>query len=464
MDIKKNALLTVKIHNLSYGGRGIGKYNGVVVFVPRTVPGDTVSARVVKRKANYISAELVEVLESSPLRIKPKCDLFGICGGCSWQNIPYEDQLVFKEEIARTTLEHIGRQQDFTLHPIIASPKKWRYRNKADYTFGLDEKGEAVLGFHKPGSYFEILDVGSCHLQPSEFDVLVNEMRQFTRENNLEPYNPKTHEGNLRHFTLRYAEGNGAESTGSVLAILLTVEEDLPGTEDLVERLRKKCPGLKGFIHGLNRGKSDVARMEQRLFQWGDDFLIDTLGELKVRVSAPSFFQTNTRAAELLYEQTRGFLSLSGKEILIDAYCGTGTIGLYCAGEAGRVYGIEVLREAVWDARFNADMNRIDNCIFLCGEFRKSVPLLMDRLPCGFQRVVVDPPRSGLDKKSLRKIIELQAPVMVYVSCNPSTLARDAKLMCDAGYHITDLQPVDMFPHTFHIELVARFEKPVKPV
>jgi len=458
MEIKKNSIIELKIDTLTYGGRGIGKYNNLVTFVPLTVPGDVVSARVVTKKPNYLEADLVEVKEASSLRSSPRCPLFGTCGGCSWQNIPYDTQIAFKEEIARSSLEHIARQKSFTLHPIIPSPIQWRYRNKVDYTFGRDNEGNTVLGFHKPGSFYEILDVRECHLQPEVFDALVEEMRMYAREKRLVPYDPQTHEGHLRHVILRCAGETEPGSPASILAILLTGEEDLPDREELLKRLRSRCPSLKGFIHGLNPGKADIAKMDRILFQWGEDYLTENICDLKIRISAFSFFQTNTKSAERLYGKTRDFLCLTGKESLLDAYCGIGCIGLVCARGAKCVYGIEIVKEAVWDARLNAASNNLTNCLFLNGEFRKRIPILLHRFPHGFQRIAVDPPRGGLDKKSLRELVDLKAPVLVYVSCNPVTFARDAEVICRDGYSLTDVQPVDMFPQTFHIELVARFE------
>lgn len=459
MEIKKNSLITFKIDSVAYGGRGIGKWEGVVVFVPFAVPGDTIEARVAKNKGNYIEADLVRVLEPSPIRIAPRCPHFGPCGGCAWQTIPYENQLVLKEEIARSAVEHMAGQNQFKLHPIIASPDVWRYRNKMDYTFGSDADGAPVLGFHERGSFTDVLDLQTCHLQPEIFDAILSEVRAFAREKYIAPYNPVTHKGVLRHFMLRAARNLPEGERMPVLAVLLTAEPDLPFREELLERLRRVCPSLKGFMHGLNRGMGDVFRLDRLLFQWGDDYLMERLEDLNMRVSALSFFQTNTRGAELLYRSARDFLDLTGAENLLDAYCGAGSIGLFCARQCAHVYGIEIVRESIWDARENARQNGIANATFLCGELRRSLPLLLSRVPFGIQRVAVDPPRNGLDKKSLRQIIELGAPVLTYVSCNPTTMARDAQVLCESGYRITDIQPVDMFPHTYHIEMACRFEK-----
>mgnify|MGYP006286452267 CR=1 FL=1 len=460
MNIKKNDVIEVSVDTLSYGGRGIGRYNGIVVFIPHSVPGDVVKAIVRKKKSKYLEATIEELITPSPVRQKPECRLYGDCGGCSWQNIPYEKQLEYKQEIAKSMIEHIGGQFNFTVHPILRSPRIWRYRNKVDYTFGRDDNGETVLGFHRKGSYFEILDVENCLIQPKIFDELIDVMRSFAREKGIPPYDPKTHEGRLRHFMLRCASNYyGPNETPPVLAILTTAEKDLPDVKELIDRMKERCPTLCGFIHGLNSGKGDVFNVEERLFEWGEDFLIEKLEDLELRISGLSFFQTNTQAAEKLYTRTLDFLSLSGTENLLDAYCGAGSIGIFCAKKAREVYGIEILREAVWDARINAARNGLDNCLFLCGDMKTTLPLLLERARLGIQRIVVDPPRSGLDKKSLRRILGIKSSVIVYVSCNPTTMARDANTICNAGYDITDIQPLDMFPQTFHIEMVARFEK-----
>jgi len=459
MEIKKNSLFTLKIENVAYGGRGIGRWEGVVVFVPFAVPGDVVEARLVKNKGNYIEADLVQVLEPSPIRIAPRCPYFGPCGGCSWQTIPYENQLFLKQEIARSSVEHLSGQSQFKLHPIIASPDIWRYRNKMDYTFGADADGLPLLGFHAKGSFTDVLDMEICHLQPEIFDLILKEVRAFAREKNLVPYNPVTHKGLLRHFMLRAARNLSEGEPMPVLAVLLTAEPDLPFREELLERLRRVCPSLIGFMHGLNQGMGDVFRLDRLLFQWGDDCLTERLEDLNMRISALSFFQTNTRGAELLYRSARDFLNLNGAENLLDAYCGAGSIGLFCARRCLHVYGIDIVREAIWDARENARQNGIHNATFLCGEMCRSLPLLLSRIPFGVQRAAVDPPSNGLDKKSLGQIIELGAPILVYVSCNPVTMARDAQAICESGYRITDIQPVDMFPHTYHIEIISRFEK-----
>lgn len=458
MKVQKNSVIEVKIDNLAYGGRGIGRMEGMVVFVPHAVPGDVVSARVIKKKPNYIEAEKIEILEPSLHRIEARCSLFGQCGGCSWQSLPYEKQLEFKEQIAKSTLHHLGRQFDFKIHPILPSPEVWRYRNKVDYTFGQDENGKAVLGFHEPGSYWKIIDVEKCHIQPEIFDDLIDEMRKFTREYDLEPYHQKGHTGLMRHFMLRCAV-NTEEEPHPTLAVLATGEAELPHRDELVDRLRKRCPSLKGFIHGLNQSRGDVFKIQKKLFQWGEDFIMEKVGHLKLKVSAMSFFQTNSKAAENLYEKTLDFLELSGNESLFDAYCGAGAIAINCARNAGKVYGIELIKDAVWDARYNAKINNADNCTFLLGDMKRTLPLLMKREPLGFSRVTVDPPRGGMDKKSLRWIARLQAPVIVYVSCNPSTMARDIQSLCSKGYEITEVQPVDMFPHTYHIEMIAHLKK-----
>ena len=456
MEIRKNDLITVEIESLTYGGRGLGRLEGLAVFVPMTAPGDIVQAVVRRKKPSYIEAELAEVTSPSPARVQPRCPHFGICGGCSWQHVPYEEQLRQKEAIVRSTLEHVGGIEGFQCRPVIASPRQWRYRNKVDYTFGTDPGGKAILGFHLPGSYQDILNIETCLIQPEPFDGLLDEMRLFAREHDLSSHNPKTHRGLLRHFMIRCAEKTGADGTQPILATLVTSEPDLPRRDELLARLRERCPSLAGFIHGINRAMSDVFRIEQTGFSWGADHLVEGVGPLRLKISPLSFFQTNSLVAELLYGKAKEYLSLTGREALFDAYCGAGAIGLFCADRAGSVYGIELLREAIWDARHNAAMNGITNSLFMAGEMRSTLPILLGRVTGGFQRVVVDPPRTGMDKKSLRQIAHIGAPVAVYVSCNPATMARDMQFFHEAGYTLTEVQPVDMFPHTYHVEAVGK--------
>ncbi len=448
---EKGESIEVRIDSLAYGGRGVGRLNGLTVFVDRTVPGERVRARVVKRKKSYAESELIEILEPSPRRQNPPCPVFGECGGCTWQHLSYADQLEAKRRIVRESIEHIGGLQDVEVREIVPSPRPFHYRNKMEFSFGTDEEGVVILGFHRPGRWQEILEVRQCWLHPEDFDAVLRETTAWARELGLTAHDPRTHQGYLRHLVIR-----GSEATRGIVALLLTGEARDPGVSALRERLKSACPHLQGFVWGVNEGLSDVARIERTLHTWGNPNLVDRIGDLEFQISPESFFQTNSLGAKMLYDAALEALQLDGTQTLLDAYCGTGTVGLYCARQCREVWGIEIVREAVWDARANAERNGIGNAWFLAGDIKRTLPTLLDAVPGRFSRVVVDPPRAGMEKKALAQLLGLQAPILVYVSCNPTTLGRDLQAIHEAGYRIESVVPVDMFPQTYHIEAVAR--------
>jgi len=452
---EKGTAIEVRIDSLAYGGRGVGRLDGMAVFVNGTMPGETVRAQVTKRKSAYAEATLLEVIEPSSRRQDPPCPLFGECGGCTWQHIAYEDQLAAKERIVRESVERIGGLENVEVRPIVPSPRPYHYRNKMEFSFGTADDGRPVVGFHRPGRWQDILEVPRCWLHPPEFDRVLDQVTRWAAEKNLRAYDGRTHLGFLRHLVIR-----GSKATGGIVVVLLSGESADPGVEALCDRLCAACPHLQGFVWGLNTGLSDVARMERPLWNWGNSVLIDRIGALEFRVSPESFFQTNTLGAELLYETARKALDLDGRRRLLDAYCGTGTIGLYCAADCGEVWGIEIVREAVWDARENAARNGITNARFLAGDIKRALPTLLQSFNGRFDRVVVDPPRAGMEKKALAQLLALQAPALAYVSCNPTTLGRDLQVIRESGYDVDYLVPVDMFPQTYHIEAVARCRLP----
>jgi len=483
---EKSSTIELLIDSLAYGGRGVGRVGngggkgasgggsgggtgakgagsggGLTVFVDGAVaPGETVRAVVRKRKSNFAEAQLLEIVRPSSARVEPPCPLFGTCGGCSWQHLALETQLDAKQRIVRESLEHVGGLKNVEVRPIVPSPESFRYRNKMDFTFGRGENGQAVIGFHEPGDWMRVLEVPRCWLHPEAFDLILGAATAWARERNLEPYDPKEHSGFLRHLVLRHSQ-----ASGGVVAMLLTAKAEIPGAktpkagfDTLVETLRAACPALQGVVWGLNPGLADIARNERTLATWGDPILVERLGALEFRISPTSFFQTNTRAAERLYEVAREALELDGRQRLLDAYCGTGTIGLFCAARCQEVWGIEIVREAVWDARENAARNGIGHAKFLVGDLKRALPLLSqsNRGAGAFDRLVVDPPRAGMEKKALRLLLDLRAPILVYVSCNPATLGRDLQSIAEGGYEVEWVTPVDMFPQTFHVESVAR--------
>jgi len=452
--VEKNDIITLEIAKTTYGGRGLGRIDDFVVFVEGVVPGDVISAKVVKKKTNYAEAEVIEILKPSIDRIEPLCPIFGNCGGCTWQNLSYEVQIKHKEEISFTSLEHIGKITPFSSYPIIPSPQIWRYRNKMDFTFGTDNESKITLGLHKKGSFSDIIDVEKCLICPESFETILEGTKSFCRKNNFTSYNPQTHIGQMRHLIIR--EGR---NTGDLIVVLLTASKDIENIENLYCELKNSLPNLRGFIWGLNASRADAPNIDEIIYQGGEDYFFERIGELTFQISAFSFFQTNTTGTEKLYQIIKDYFELEGNEIIFDAYCGSGTIGLFTAQKEQTVYGIDIICSSIWDARKNAKMNGFKNTTFLVGDMKQTISLMLQGSKRRINRIIVDPPRCGMEKKSLRQIIDIDAPIIVYVSCNPTTLARDIEVITQAGYTLAKAQPLDMFPHTYHIEMVVQFKK-----
>lgn len=454
--VQKNQVITVDVEDLAYGGLGVGRINGFVIFVKNGLPGDRVKARITRKKRSHAQAEIESLEKPSPHRIEePPCPLFGTCGGCTWQNLPYDQQLHWKQRQVETTLKHLGGQHEFATRPIIGSPQQFRYRNKMEFSFGTDaESGRVTLGFHLPGRYDMILPVETCLLQPEPLDAMLPLLADYANRHGLTAYDQNTHQGFLRHAVIRYSH-----TTGESILTLLTTRGDLPEREALAQSLAQAVPGFKALLWGLNTGQADVARIESEQWVWGEPELIETVNGLTFRISPQSFFQTNTAGAEKLYSATVEMAQLGPRDIVFDAYCGTGSIGLHCAREAEKVVGVEVVTEAIWNARENAANNGIDNAIFIASPMARGLQLAQRAAGRSFSRVIIDPPRGGMDKRSLRGLMELRAPVFIYVSCNPATLARDLQTMSEAGYQIEEVQPVDLFPQTYHIETIVRMRR-----
>jgi 23S rRNA (uracil1939-C5)-methyltransferase len=448
----KQSVHSLEIESLAYGGAGVAKPEGFVVFVPGALPGDRVRARIVKKKKNHAEARLEAVESPSPDRIEAPCPLFGACGGCTWQHLPYDRQLEWKQRQVEETLEHLGGLSELPAQrPILASPEVWNYRNKMEYSFGQGQQGEVILGFHEPGRYDRIFEVPKCLIHPEPFDALLKELTAYAREHGLSAYEQRRHTGLLRHAVMRHSR-----KTGGVVLVLITGKGELPDPGALAARLRGECPALQGFVWGVNTGLADVATIERTAFTWGNLRLREELNGLEFDISPLSFFQTNPSGAEVLYRSVLGMAEIGPHDRVLDAYCGTGSIALHCARAASRVVGVEISLDAIRDARVNARTNGIRNATFIAAPMREGLKLAAEAGGGSFTRVIIDPPRGGMDKRSLAGLIDLRAPVFVYVSCNPSTLARDLQTLIEAGYRVDAVQAVDMFPHTYHIEAVVR--------
>ena len=442
--------LELVVDSLAYGGNGVARMNGFVVFVRRGLPGDRVRARVTKVKGRHAEALAVEVLEPSPLRVEAPCDHYPACGGCRFQDLAYESQLSAKEDQVRDALVRIGGIADPPLEPALPAESIFRYRNKLEYSFTQTPSGPA-LGFHKAGRWDEVLDISECWLTTELGNRIREAVRNWSRGTELRAYDQAEHTGFFRHLVLR--EGR---NTGQMLVQLVTAPGDYP-RDSFVAALRR-FPEIRSIHHSVNERPAEVTNLPTTLL-WGDDAIEEELCGLKFRIRPNAFLQTNTAMAERLYGLAVEYAGLTGEETVWDLYSGIGSIALVMAKDALTVWGVETSEESVACAIENAELNGITNAAFFAGDVADSVAELRER--SGDPKVVVlDPPRAGLSGKALRRLGRIGAPRIVYVSCNPTTLAGNLKqLRADWGYELKRARTVDMFPHTPHIETVALLER-----
>jgi 23S rRNA (uracil1939-C5)-methyltransferase len=446
--VSKNEELELHVDSLAYGGNGVARLNGFVVFVRRALPGDTVRARVTKVKRGYAEATATEVLVPSTERTDAPCrHYYEGCGGCRFQDLRYEAQIAAKEAQVREALARIGGIPEPPVEPILPAEEQFHYRNKLEYSFTATSRG-AALGFHRAGRWDEVLEVDRCWLTTDLGNGIREAVRDWAQEEGLPPYDQEAQRGYLRHLVVR--EGR---NTGQALVQLVTAPGDLQGADRLVTALRE-FPEVRSVHWAVNDSPAEVTNLPTDLL-WGEDTIEEELLGLRFRIRPNAFLQTNTQMAERLYGLAIELAGLTGNETVYDLYCGIGTIGLAMAGRALTVWGVEANEESVACAIENAALNGITNAAFFAGEVGASVDELADRAGRP-DLAVVDPPRAGLSGKALRRLARLEAPTIVYVSCNPTTLAGNVKeLAGEWGYALRRVKPVDMFPHTPHVESVS---------
>ena len=449
--VRRDEELELRIDSLAYGGNGVARLNGFVVFVRRGLPGDLVRARVTMVKRNHAEATAIELLEPGPRRVDAPCVHFGECGGCRFQDLAYEAQLEAKVSQVADALQRIGGLSGFKLEPALPAESAFHYRNKMEYSFAQTPAGPA-LGLHKAGRWDEVLDIERCWLTTDLGNAVREAVDAWARAEGLQAYDQRTHEGYLRHLVVR--EGR---NTGQALVLLVTAPGALSGTDGLVAALRR-FPEVRSIRWAVNDRPAEVTNLPSEVL-WGEETIEEEILGLRFRLRPHAFLQTNTAMCEELYRLAIDYAGLTGNETVYDLYCGIGTIGLALARDALTVWGIEVSKESVACALENAELNRIVNAAFFAGEVGDAIEDLRARAGPP-DVVVVDPPRAGLSGKALRRIARLEAPRIVYVSCNPTTLAGNAKeLTGEWGYRLERARPVDMFPHTPHIETVALFTR-----
>jgi 23S rRNA (uracil1939-C5)-methyltransferase len=449
--VAKDQELELRIDSLAYGGNGVARLNGFVVFVRRGLPGDTVRARVTKVKRSHAEALAVDVVDRGARRVDAPCAHYPACGGCRFQDLAYDAQLEAKHEQVRDALRRIGGIAEPPLEPIVRAESEFFYRNKLEYSFTQTPTGP-TLGFHKAGRWDEVLEVEKCWLTTELGNAIRNTVRQWAREERLDAYDQAEQTGYLRHLVVR--EGR---NTGQALVQLVTAPGERFDRDQFVEMLRR-FPEVRSIHWAVNETPAEATNLPTTLL-WGEDAIEEELCGLRFRVRPNAFLQTNTAMAERLYGIAGEAAGLTGGESVWDLYCGIGTIGLSLASQALTVWGVEVSEESVACAIENAELNGITNAAFFAGEAADSLAELRERAGDP-DVVVVDPPRAGLSGKAVRRLGRIEAPRIVYVSCNPTTLASNVKeLQAEWGYRLDRAWPVDMFPHTPHIETVALLER-----
>jgi 23S rRNA (uracil1939-C5)-methyltransferase len=445
--VQRDQELELRIESLAYGGNGVARLNGFVVFVRRGLPGDTVRARVTKVKRNHAEALTTEVVSPGPNRVDAPCAHYPACGGCRFQDLGYEAQVAAKHDQVRDALQRIGGLAEPPLEPIVPAEEIFHYRNKLEYSFTQTPSGPA-LGFHKAGRWDEVLEIEKCWLTTDLGNAIRNAVRDWARAEHLQAYDQEHQTGYLRHLVVREAR-----NTGQVLVMLVTARGERFEREELVDTLRR-FPEVRSIHWAVNDSPAEVTNLPSELL-WGEEAIEEELLGLRFRIRPNAFLQTNTRMAERLYELAREAAALTRDETVYDLYCGTGTIALTLARDALTVWGVEVSEESVACAIENAELNGIANAAFYAGEVGDSLEELAERAGPP-DVVVVDPPRAGLSGKAVRRIGRLEPKRLVYVSCNPTTLAGNVKDFArDWGLELRRVTPVDMFPHTPHVEAVA---------
>jgi 23S rRNA (uracil1939-C5)-methyltransferase len=445
--VRKGEVLELAVDSLAYGGNGVARLNGFVVFVRGGLPGDRVRARVTKTKRGFAESVVTELVHPSGQRVAAPCRHFGVCGGCRFQDLAYEAQLAEKERQVRDALVRIGRFAEPPLEPILPAASQYGYRNKLEYSFTAREEG-VDLGFHRAGRWDEVIGIEECLLTTDLGNAVRLAVREWAREECLEPYDQATGEGYLRHLVVR--EGR---NTGQVLVVLVTAPGERFETGYFVDVLRR-FPEVRSIHWAINDTPAEQTNLPTKLL-WGVDAIEEEILGLRFRVRPSAFLQTNTEMAARLYELAREYARLTGEENVFDLYCGTGTIGLALAGSARTVWGLEISEEAIACAIENAELNGIENARFFAGNVGQTIEELREEAGSP-DVVVVDPPRAGLAGKALRRTGALGAARIVYVSCNPTTLASDLQVLRDEyGYELERCRPVDMFPHTPHVESVS---------
>jgi 23S rRNA (uracil1939-C5)-methyltransferase len=452
LPVSKNDEVVIDIIGMNHDGEGVGRAEGYTLFVPGALPGEKTRVKVLKTKKQFGYAKLMDIVQASPDRIKAPCNIYDQCGGCQLQHMEYNAQLEWKRQLVVDNLTRIGKlkvtgEQGITVLPTLGMDDPWRYRNKAQVPIGATEAG-LIGGFYARGSH-RIIEMETCLIQHDSNDEIITHVKTIGRKLGITAYDEETGQGLLRHVVVKVAF-----TTGEMMVVLVTNGAKIPNVDTWIAEIRKTMPAVTSICHNINTQETNVIFGDQTKVLWGNEVIYDYIGDVKFAISARSFYQVNPVQTEVLYGKTLDYAGLTGAETVIDAYCGIGTISLFLAQHAKQVYGVEIVPEAIEDARANAELNGMNNVTFEVGASEDVIPRWKEQ---GITPdvIVVDPPRKGCDPRLLETILAMQPERVVYVSCNPSTLARDLRVLEDGGYRTVEVQPVDMFPHTTHIETVC---------
>jgi 23S rRNA (uracil1939-C5)-methyltransferase len=478
VNVKKGEIVELEIEKYAFEGRGVAKVdkgsivpesideskNKYVVFVDGSYPGDVVKASLTKIKKSYAKASIEEIIKPSELRINARCKFFGTCGGCKQQDLDYTTQTKFKQQQIEEIFEKMSGFKDFIIEEIIPSEKVFFYRNKMEFSFAekrwltneeiISEKEfekDFALGLHIPRVFDKVLDIDECFLQSEESNKILNFSRNFFKERNVSIYSTKTHQGFLRNLVVKQSR-----HSDDLMVNLVTSSENGELLQNYKEMLLSEIPQITTIVNNINLKKASVATGDYEKLLYGSGFIYDVIGKYKFRISANSFFQTNTLQAEKLYQTALNFAEMEGDEIVYDLYSGAGTISIFVSNYCKEVYAFESVESAISDAEENAKLNNINNVHFITSDLYKSfLPFVEEKKLSKPHLIVLDPPRNGMHKNAVNDVINLKPKKIVYISCKPTTQVRDIKLFTEAGYKLIKIKPVDMFPHTYHIENVA---------
>jgi len=461
--LKKGSEIIVSVESLAFGGKGLARYNNIVVFVNNGIPGQKLKVLIIKKSKKYFEAKILEIISESIHYKEPICEHFKYCGGCSFQNLDYEIQIQQKMQQIKDIFNRIGHQKDYVIDPIQSCENIYEYRNKMEFTFSnrrwilkdepLNVTSDFALGLHIPGRYDKILNINKCHIQRDQANKILNIVQEHTID--MMPYDIIAHTGFLRNLMIRHTE-----NTNEIMVNIVTAFEDIKALKPIVDKIVKEIKNIKSIVNNVTSRKAGVSTGEYEISLYGENFIQEIINGLTFNISANSFFQTNTKQTEKLYSTIINESNLTKEDIVYDLYCGTGTIGISMAKYVKFVYGFEIIESAVNDAKMNAKINNIANIKFLKGDLQKIFRVNLDAKKIEKPDIlIIDPPRAGMHKKTILDVVKKNPKKIIYISCNPSTQARDIKEFSEYKYKLKKTLPLDMFPHTPHVENIAIIEK-----